>query len=85
MNTSVDVGRRRPELSPRPDILLENVEIFTPARRIARGSILMRKGRIAALGPAGRARGADADVVLLDRDLNVRRVFLGGREILIAR
>jgi N-acetylglucosamine-6-phosphate deacetylase len=58
MKKSVIARRPGPGPSPRPDILIENAEIFTPARRIGRGSILMRDGRIAALGPAGRTRGA---------------------------
>jgi len=58
MSTTIDAGRPGPGPSLHPDLLIENAEIFTPARRIARGSILMRGGRIAALGPAARTRGA---------------------------
>jgi len=47
---------------------------LNPARLLG---IEKRKGRL--------ARGCDADIVLLDRALNVKRVFLGGREVLIAR
>ena len=47
---------------------------LNPARRLG---IEKRKGRL--------ARGCDADIVLLDRALNVKRVFLGGEEILIVR
>jgi len=65
MSTTVDAVRPGPGPSPHPDLLIENAEIFTPARRIARGSILVRGGRIAALGPAARTRGARgvADVI----------------------
>jgi N-acetylglucosamine-6-phosphate deacetylase len=47
---------------------------LNPARLLG---VEKRKGRL--------ARGCDADIVLLDRGLNVRRVFLGGREISSAR
>jgi N-acetylglucosamine-6-phosphate deacetylase len=66
MRTTVDAGRPGPGPSPRRALLIENAEIFTPSRRIARGSILMRGGRSAALGPAARTRGARAGADIID-------------------
>jgi len=48
------------------ETLVENAEIYTPARRIGRGWILMRGGKIAALGagrPGGRAASRTARVI----------------------
>jgi len=47
---------------------------LNPARLLG---VEKRKGRL--------ARGCDADIVLLDRALNVKRVFLGGKEVLFCR
>jgi N-acetylglucosamine-6-phosphate deacetylase len=58
MSKRVVAGRFAPRQSPFLETLIENAEIFTPSRRMARGSILMRAGRIVEIGPAERMRGA---------------------------
>ena len=65
MKTPAGPRPREGETS-RGGVLIESVEIQTPARRIARGSILMRGGRIAAIGPSARPARTRAGAEVVD-------------------